>query len=142
MKKVTYVVAIFCLFFLGCKKDKNSLSPEEKQKIEANKAVIYGIWKLESFKKNGSLITSNDPCYADNTIEFRQDGKAILSQGTCIDNPNAPREDIFNWNFITSITINLGGDLVEIATLTNTSLQFTRTFQNSSTPKEEYKWKK
>jgi hypothetical protein len=143
MKHINYfLVSILFLLFLGCGKDKE-LSDEEKAKIEVNKAILYGKWKFVSFFKGGVLITTTtNPCFTDNTIEFRQNGSATISQGACIESPSVPQNEDFTWSFKSPTTIDLGGDEVKIATLTDTSLYFTRVYKNNSAPSEDYRWKK
>ena len=143
MKLINYsLVFALCLIFLGCGKGKE-LSEEEKAKIEVNKAMIYGKWKFVSFLKGGVLRTADtDPCFADNTIEFRQDGNGTISQGACIESPSVPQNENFVWVFESATTIDLGSNQVKISTLNDSSLQFVRIYKSTSAPNEEYRWKK
>ncbi len=143
MKLINYsLVFALCLIVLGCGKDKE-LSEEEKATIEVNKTMLYGKWKFVSFLKSGVLRTADtDPCFADNTLEFRQDGKGTISQGACIESSSVPQNEDFAWVFESATTIDLGSNLVKILKLNDSSLQFERTYKNNSSPKEEYSWKK
>jgi len=139
--KLILSVVLICLLLSACKKERE-LTAEEKAIIEVNKGKLYGKWNFVSAVKPFLVATNANPCYADNWLEFRQDGKGYISMGTCTDNPPIHESQEFSWNFKDTANIDFGDNEIRLVKLNDSSLVFI-VLQNSSGPSnDEFTWKK
>jgi len=133
MKK--YVLMLLpAAIFLCCQKE---LSDEGRQKL--NEIELMGKWKFVSFTdSSGKTYSNSDPCWADNTLELKDDNTAIISQGECIETPAKAKDIEFTWHFLNEDVVDLGGDTVKLTVNNDTALQFHRISKSYL----EYRWKK
>lgn len=139
MKPIAFVI-VLCILFTACKKDK--LTEEEKKVIEVNKGKLYGKWNFVSALKGNLFVTNADPCYADNWLEFRQDGNGTISQGLCIDNPPIHETQDFGWSFKDTANIDFGDNEIRLIKLNDSVLVFKVLYTNSGPVDDEFSWKK
>jgi hypothetical protein len=122
--------------FANCKKDS---TPEPSPVQLANEKVIKGKWQLVYFIDSiGKKYTSDDPCWADNTLELRDNKTAVISQGTCIESPRKDKDLEFGWKFIGDDVVDMGTDIVKLTINNDSVLQFHRTNKSYL----EYKWRR
>jgi len=135
MKK--YLVMLFAIgSFTNCKKDT---TPEPSAAQLANEKIIKGKWQLVYFTDSTrKTYTNADPCWADNTLELRDNKTAVISQGACIESPRKDKDLEFSWKFIGDDVVDMGSDIVKLTVNTDTVLQFYRTNKSFL----EYKWKR
>jgi hypothetical protein len=135
MKK--YVLPLFAIgIFLSCQKELSALDETLK---EENETAVRGRWMFVSFTDEaGNTVTNANPCWADNTLELKENNTAVISQGECIETPQKPKDVEFSWRFITEDVADLGGDTVKITVHNDTALQFHRISKTFL----EYKWKR
>lgn len=145
MKQITLsLLLVSSFFFFGCEKEYSyeKTSTEASTPLINEKAIIRK-WKFVSITDaNNVSYTNSLPCLADNTLDYRADHTGTLSQGDCIDNPNAPQNEDFTWFFKTADIVNMGGDEIKIVELTDSTLHFTRVPDPSNLTNYDYRWKR
>jgi hypothetical protein len=131
-----FLILFAVLFFTNCK--KNSETPASAAQL-ANEKVIKGKWQLVYFTDSSrKTYTNADPCWADNTLEIRDNKTAVISQGNCIESPKKVKDLEFSWKFTSDDVVDMGGDIIKLTTNNDTVLQFYRTNKSYL----EYKWKR
>jgi len=115
---------------------------KELKIIEVNKGKLYGTWKFVSAVKSFTTATNADPCFADNTLQFRQDGYGFISQGACIDNPQIHESQEFGWSFKDTANIDFGDNEIQLVKLNDTTLVFKLLFTSSGPSNDVFSWKK
>lgn len=139
--KLILSVFFICLVLSACKKERE-LTPEEKAIIEVNKTKLYGKWNFVSAVKPFLIATNATPCYADNWLEFRQDGRGTISMGACIDNPPIHENQDFSWEFKDTANINFGDNEIRLVKLNDTTLTFITLYTSTGPANDEYRYKK
>jgi hypothetical protein len=137
MKKVhsLLLLGVVSLFLTYCQKD---MSGNETQQQKNEKKVV-GKWIFVSFTdSNHVTTTSENPCYADDRLELKDNHTAVISQGDCIEFKDKERDLEFSWNFISDDVVNMGSDTVKLTVFNDTALQFYRTSPSFL----EYHWKR
>jgi hypothetical protein len=132
-----YLLILFAVFFFtNCK--KNSEPPASAAQL-ANEKVIKGKWQLVTFTDStGKTYTNADPCWADNTLEIRDNKTAVISQGACIESTRKAKDLEFSWKFTGDDVVDMGSDIVKLTTNNDSVLQFHRINKSFL----EYKWKR
>jgi hypothetical protein len=135
MKKYFLILSAIC-FFAYCKKDS---APAPSAAQLANEKIIKGKWQLVYFTDSTrKTYTNAEPCWADNTLELRDNKTAIISQGTCIESDRKAKDLQFSWRFIADDVVDMGSDTVKLTVNNDTVLQFHRINKSFL----EYKWKR
>ena len=137
--KLPSALIMLCLLFTACQKE---LTEEEKRIIEVNKGKLFGKWKFVAAVKPGLVATNADPCYADNWLEFRQDGKGTISQGPCKDNPPIHEEQDFAWKFKDTVNIDFGDNEIRLTKLNDSVLHFIIISTTVGQTNDEFRWKR
>ena len=123
-------------FFLSCQKE---LSAFDQTLKESNETAVRGRWMFVSFTDDaGNTVTNANQCWADNTLELKEDNTGVISQGECIETPQKPKDVQFSWRFITEDVADMGGDTVKVTVNNDTAFQFHRISKTFL----EYKWKR
>ena len=134
MKKICLLMLSVCLFFAYCKKQAAAPTVQEK-----NEAKIKGKWQFVSFTDSTRKTYTNTlECWADNTLELRDNHTALISQGTCIEAPAKAKDLEFKWVFISDDVVDMGTDTVKLIVNNDTALQFQRINKSYL----EYKWRR
>lgn len=60
-------------------------------------------------------------------LKLSENHTGVISQGTCIQFPDKPKDLEFRWNFISDDVIDIGGNTVNLTVYNNNILQFRRT---------------
>jgi len=139
--KLPSTLILLCVFFTSCQKEPR-LTEEEKKIIEVNKGKLFGKRNFVSEVKPGVVATNANPCYADNWLEFRQDGKGTISQGPCKDNPAIHEEQDFAWKFKDTVNIDFGDNEIRLTKLNDSILNFIVLSTSSGQANDEFHWKK
>jgi len=135
MKKC-FIILLALGSFTSCKKDS---TPQPSAAQLANEKIIKGKWQLVFFTDStNKTYTNADPCWADNTLELKDNKTAIISQGNCIESPRKEKDLLFNWVFTADDVVDMGGDIVKLTTNSDSVLQFHRINKTFL----EYKWKR
>jgi hypothetical protein len=135
--KTPLLMLVSAIFFVQCQKEY-SFEQEETVK-KNNEKVIQGEWKFVSFTDSaGKTITNGNACWADNTLELRDNNTGQMSQGPCVENPYKNKDIEFNWRFINEDVVDLGGDTVKLTLFNDSLLQFNRINKSFL----QYKWKR
>lgn len=136
MKKInSLLILIGCLLLTNCQQEL--LTPQTQQ--EKNEAIIRGKWKFVAYiDMNYDTTTSANLCFADDSFELRENHTGVISQGTCIQFPDKPKDIEFKWNFISTDVVDIGTDTVKLTIFNDSVLQFKRT----SPTFLEYHWKR
>jgi hypothetical protein len=133
MKKYLLIL-LAAVTFTNCKKNSE---PAPSATQLANEKIIKGKWQLVYFTDSTrKTYTNADPCWADNTLELRDNKTAVISQGTCIEANLKPRDLEFSWKFIADDVVDMGSDIVKLTVNNDSVLQFYRTNKSFL----EYKW--
>jgi len=132
-----YALALLAAaIFLGCQKELSAID-QGQQKL--NETEIQGKWTFVAFTDStGKTYSNSDPCWADNTLELKEDNTAVISQGACIETPAKAKDVEFTWRFLTEDVVDMGGDTVKVIVNNDSALQFHRISKSFL----EYKWKK
>jgi hypothetical protein len=140
MRKIQIIFIVAAsIIFSYCQKELSDTQKEPETQIEKNEKKALGIWKFVSFTdSNRVTFTSANPCYADDTFELRENGTGVISQGTCIQYPDKPRDLGFSWHFISEDVVDFGTDTVKLVIFTDRELRFRRI----SPSYLEYHWKR
>lgn len=139
--KLIVSVLFICLLISACKKERE-LTEEEKAIIEVNKTKLYGKWKFVSAVKPLLNVSNADPCYADNWLEFKQDGQGIISQGVCLESPPIHEDGEFTWSFKDTANIDFGDNEIRLVKLNDSTLEFITLRTASGPANDTYRWKK
>ncbi len=135
MKKYIFIL-LAAVSFTNCQ--KNSTPPVSAAQ-QANEKIIKGKWQLLYFTDSSrTTFTNADPCWADNTLELRDNKTAVISQGACMEANKKPRDLEFSWKFIADDVVDMGTDTVKLTTNNDSILQFHRINKSYL----EYKWKR
>jgi hypothetical protein len=135
MKKYRFALLPVAIF-LCCQKE---LSAVDKGQQKLNEIEIQGKWQFVSFTDStGKTISSSNPCWADNTLELKEDNTAVISQGSCIETPAKAKDVAFTWRFLSEDVVDMGGDTVKVTVNNGSQLEFHRISKSFL----EYKWKK
>jgi hypothetical protein len=135
MKKYILVL-IATVSFIYCQKKTD---PPVSAVQQANEKIIKGKWQFVYFTDSTrKTYTNADPCWADNTLELRDNNTAVISQGTCIEADKKPKNVEFSWKFIADDVVDMGSDTVKLTINSDTILQFHRINKSYL----EYKWKR
>jgi len=122
--------------FTNCKKDTE---PAPSAAQVANEKIIKGKWQLVYFTDSTRTSHTNaEACWADNTLELRDNKTAVISQGTCIESNKKPKDLEFSWKFIADDVVDMGSDTVKLLVNNDSVLQFQRINKSYL----EYKWKR
>jgi len=135
MKK--YASALLAIAaFVCCQKELSAVNDTVKQN---NEQLIQGKWMFVSFTDSaGNTYSNSNPCWADNTLEMKDDNTAVISQGQCIETPVKAKDISFGWRFLSEDVVDMGGDTVKVTVNNDTALQFHRISKSFL----EYKWKR
>jgi len=135
MKKYIAIL-ISIVSFTNCQKNS---TPAPSAAQLANEKIIKGKWQLVFFTDSTrKTYTNADPCWADNTLEIRDNKTAVISQGPCIEADKKPKDLEFPWNFTGDDVVDMGGDIVKLSVNNDSVLQFQRINKSFL----EYKWKR
>jgi hypothetical protein len=135
MKKIS-IVLVAGISLAGCQKKTSTPELTVQQK---NEKAVQGKWQFVSFTDSArKTITNAEECWADNTLELRDNRTAVISQGTCIDSPGKSKDIEFKWAFIADDIVDMGTDTVKLTVNNDTALQFQRINKTYL----EYKWKR
>src|SRR3954463_4902023 len=135
MKKYILVL-IATVSFIYCQKKTD---PPMSAVQQANEKIIKGKWQFVYFTDSTrKTYTNADPCWADNTLELRDNNTAVISQGTCIEADKKPKDLEFSWTFTADDEVDMGGDKVKLTINNDSVLQFNRINKSFL----EYKWKR
>jgi hypothetical protein len=134
MKKIGLILLSGSLIFAYCTKQATEITVQQK-----NENAVKGKWQFVSFTDSTrKAITSGNECWADNTLELKDNHTAVLSQGTCIETPLKAKDVEFKWVFISPDVVDMGSDTVKLIVNNDTALQFQRINKSFL----EYKWKR
>jgi hypothetical protein len=136
MKK-PLLILVLTIFFVQCQKEFSFENEETVKKN--NEKVVEGKWKFVSFTDSArKTITNGNACWADNTLELRDNNTGLISQGACVENPYKNKDIEFTWRFINEDVVDMGGDTVKLTLFNDSVLQFNRINKSFL----EYKWKR
>src|SRR4051812_39228194 len=96
MKKTGLILLATSLMFTFCNKQTAELTVQQK-----NENAVKGKWQFVSFTDSTrKTVTNTNECWADNTLELRDNHTAVISQGTCMESTLKARDVEFKWVFI------------------------------------------
>ena len=142
MKKIYYTLTIIGLLIFGCKKSNDA--PSKEILLTQKEWVVTAERTQKNNEPWKDVFSTDDPCFKDNRIIFRSNGKYDITEGPTKCNPGDPQiaEQDESWAFTdnkTKITLtHNGGFHLTILQLDETTFKMLHEYtQSGSSYKEE-----